>query len=299
MRQVSRRSSMAMGSRWWCVVFCAITLPIPACIAAELPCDPVDISLLTPHVGVMLGEVHGTTQAPQFVGRALCTIAHTGRPVVLALEYPRAEQVHLDAFFSNHDLHAAAKQLLQTPFWSQVPGDGRESQGWFTLLRDVHAWKEQGLPITVVAYDYESPRTANDREAHNAAYLEHLLEKARGGTFVIIYSGNVHAKKIRGLADGSDDSYESMGYRLRHWDMLHLNIGTPGGTAWICTTFDRSSCGPHPWPGTVTEQLKPYSIHLGYRSRAFDGVYAVGTLTASPPARGPNTALTEASKARR
>lgn len=268
-----------MKTRLWivCSLFIGARL---ISIGEAATCSPLDTSLLTPHIGAMIGEVHGTNEAPEFVSRVVCNIAATGRAVVLALEYPRAEQSELDAYMGSHE-NSAESQFLDTKFWTQKSLDGRQSQGWLMLLRRIRQWKAQKLPISVSAYDV--PASADqDRETYNATFLSGVLERAQG-SFVVIYSGNVHAKKIRGVT-GGDPSFEPTGYRLKAWDLLHLNIGTLGGSAWVCSSPAPSDCGPHSWPANLESPLDLYSIRLGYRSDAYDGVYFVGALTASPPA---------------
>jgi hypothetical protein len=269
-----------------------LLLPLPG-HSAETGCRPVTVELLTPHAGVMLGEVHGTREAPAFLERVVCSIAVTGRSVVLALEYPHREQSAVDAFLDNRDVDASAAEaaLLRTGFWSAVPGDGRESQAWLTVLHDVRAWQRQKLPITVVAYDQESttqrPTTPEQGQEHgeavNAEFLSSVLQKEQGRAFVVIYSGNVHAMKSKGVPGlPGYESLEPTGYLLRNWDLLHLNMATTGGMAWFCSS--EADCGPH-WTLSRTVPPEPGTIRLGYPTAAFDGVYGVGPITASPPAR--------------
>lgn len=243
--------------------------------AAPTPCKPVALDLLLPHAGVMLGEVHGTREAPAFMEQVLCSVA-AHRPVVLALEYPRAEQAALDAFFANPKLAAGEAELLKTRFWSTVPGDGRQSQAWFKVLQDVRAWREQRLPITVVAYDDFS--TSEERDAADGAFLSDLLKQQQGRAFVVIYSGNAHTMKIP-LEELPTEL--PLGAHLAHWDLLHINLASPGGRAWNCGD---SSCGPHDWPPSRV-LAPPGTIQMGYITGAFDGVAGIGPLTASPPAR--------------
>jgi len=242
--------------------------------AAAAACKPVAIDLLMPHAGVMLGEVHGTREAPAFLEQLVCSVA-AHRAVVLALEYPRGEQSALDAFFDNPNGSAAEAQLLHTHFWSLATKDGRQSKAWLAVLRDVRAWRRQGLPITVTAYD--GAPTPQQREAVNAAFLDDLLQKHQGRAFVVIYSGNVHT--MRTLFE--DEPELPMGARLSNWDLLHLTMVTTGGQAWFCG----ESCGVHDWPASRTVPPPTGTIRLGYPTAAFDGVFGVGPITASPPAR--------------
>jgi hypothetical protein len=59
--------------------------------------------------GVVVGDMHGTVEAPQFIGALISHLVKSGRPIVVGLEYPRNEQADLDAF-----LHAAPNGSRKT-----------------------------------------------------------------------------------------------------------------------------------------------------------------------------------------
>jgi hypothetical protein len=232
----------------------------------------------------MLGEIHGTREAPDFLGRAVCSIASTRRPVVLALEYPRDQQRSIDAFLGNSNTFWAEANLLRTPFWNESAGDGTSSEALLKLLLNVRSWRRDKLPIKVVAYDIPAHASAGvDREASNAAFLAELLRRQIKDAFTIIYSGNVHTRKTKGLS--GNDSFEPLGFRLRQWDMLHLDMATTGGSAWNCSGPIGDDCGPRSLRANFSITLKPYSVRLDPALSAYDGVYFVGRATESPPAR--------------
>lgn len=246
--------------------------------AGETTCKPVKVDLLTGHAGAMMGEMHGTSEVPEFVARAVCKIASSHKSVVLALEYPRDDEPSLNAFLSNPDASSAQADLLKTQFWTRGR-DGRASEAMLKLLLDLRSWKQNKLPITVVPYD-KAP-SAELREPSNAEFLSNLLKSQKDKAFVIIYSGEVHARKTKGLP-GLDD-FEPMGFLLRQWDLLHLDLAMTGGAAWICESASFDDCGPHPMKANVPLDLEPYAAALDSVSPAFDGHYGVGQVTASPP----------------
>jgi hypothetical protein len=234
----------------------------------------------------MLGEVHGISETLDFLGRAVCSIASSGKPVVLALEYPRDEQSSIDSFLRNSNAFWAEADLLRTPFWNQSPSDGRASEALLDLLRKVRSWRENKLPITVVAYDIPAGiPTDVDRESANAKFLSDLLQRQKSISFTIIHSGNIHTRKTRGVP--SDSSFEPLGFRLREWDMLHLNMATAGGSAWNCSAATGNVCGPHAVGPNSSTILERYSVRLVSTSSAYDGIYYIGQATESPPARRP------------
>lgn len=56
------------------LLFCSL-----ACVAAPvatLPCTPqtaIDVSKIAPQI-IIVGEIHGTEQAPRFVGELICSL---------------------------------------------------------------------------------------------------------------------------------------------------------------------------------------------------------------------------------
>jgi len=255
--------------------------------SAANPCDTVEApAQLFDRAGMMIGELHGTREAPAFVGRVACQAAARSA-VTIALEYPRQQQAALDAFMREQDAAQARAQLLRSTFWKNHDSDGRASLGLLTLLQSVRGWKRQGLPLNVVAFDIAAEAPAAARETRNAEFLGELLADAKRG-FLIVLAGHIHARKVTGLP--WDDSFEPLGYLLRDRNLLHLNMAWDGGSAWFCKSDDPEDekavpvCGAHALKEKPPAASTLFSIVLGQQSPEYDGVFYVGTTTASPPA---------------
>jgi hypothetical protein len=244
--------------------------------------------------GVLVGDMHGTVEAPAFLADLLCNFAHAGRAVVLGLEYPRAQQHFLDEFLRERT-DGARPVLLTTPFWIRPTQDGRTSQAMLKLLFAVRAQIRSGAHIRVIAFDAPAadlpPTGPTDgaavfdwRDASMAEYLRPQLAHLGAVEVPILFAGNVHARKTKGLqalgAPPGMENAEPLGYRLRDLGLLTLNIDYRGGTLWTC--FSPSNCGVRDG-GESGPAVKSFAIAPS-TDPAYDLKYRVGRLTASRPA---------------
>jgi hypothetical protein len=244
--------------------------------------------------GVFVGDMHGTVEAPAFVTDLVCNLAHAGRTVVLGLEYPSDQQHFIDEFLRERT-DSSRSALLSTPFWIRPTQDGRTSQAMLKLLSSVRAQIRAGAHIQVIAFDAfgsagakvgPSNGTAqvDSRDAAMADYLREKLSKLRAADFPIIFAGNVHARKAKGLhainAPPGMETAEPLGYRLRDLGFLAIDIDYRGGTLWTC--FSPSDCGVHDG-GERGPAVRSFVIAPS-ADPAYDLKYLVGSLTASPPA---------------
>jgi hypothetical protein len=244
--------------------------------------------------GVFVGDMHGTVEAPAFVTDLVCNLAHAGRAVVLGLEYPSDQQHFIDEFLRERT-DSSRPALLSTPFWIRPTQDGRTSQAMLKLLSSVRAQIRAGAHIQVIAFDafgstgaQLGPRNGtahvDSRDAAMADYLREKLSKFRAADFPVIFAGNVHARKTKGLhamnAPPGMENAEPLGYRLRDLGFLDIDIDYRGGTLWTC--FSPSDCGVHDG-GERGAAVRAFVIAPS-TDPAFDLKYSVGSLTASPPA---------------
>ena len=266
------------------ILLCLFAAPICASAHSAASCTPISgLSRVLRVPGVFVGDMHGTAQSPSFVKALICHVLKSGRAVVLALEYPRNQQHFLHSRSADPD-----QALLASPFWSRPTQDGRTSRAMLQLLNWIRGEIAEGAQVRVVAFGWEPPRTLtgtarfNARDGRMAANLRQELAIATPGDFPIIFTGNVHARKTKGLPfinapPGAADA-KPLGYRLRALPYLHLNIIHDGGSIWACY----GTCGLHqfgkPGPAVHAFSIRPSS------DPAYDLDYFVGPISASPPA---------------
>jgi hypothetical protein len=244
--------------------------------------------------GLIVADMHGTEEAPAFLTDLVCNLTHSGRAVALGLEYPRGEQHFIDEFL--HDpTDDPRPALLSSPFWIRPTQDGRTSQAMLKFLLSIRTEIKFGAHIRVIAFDATSTDVPPNnpiggtavfdrRDAAMAEYLRHELSNLNAAEVPIIFTGNVHARKTKGLhalnAPPGMENAAPLGYRLRDLGFLDLNIDYRGGSIWTC--FSPSDCSLHDGdePGPAVE----YFSIAPSTDPAYDLKYSVGRLTASPPA---------------
>jgi hypothetical protein len=270
------------------ILACALLLVASAASAGE---ECGNIGGFAQHLsharGVFVGDLHGTVESPAFVDALVCNLARSGRRVLLALEYPESEQHFLEEFLRTCT-DGREPPLLSSPFWTRPTQDGRSSQAVLDLLYSIRRQLRAGAHIRVVAFDSPPPGDSGGaaafdaRDESMALRLRELISKAAAGEIPVIFTGNVHARKLQGLqalnAPPGMENAEPLGYRLRDLGFLYLKLGYRGGSAWTCA----ASCG-------VLELGEPGAAVSSYaivRSAdpAYDLACMLGPLTASPPA---------------
>jgi hypothetical protein len=102
---------------------------------------------------LLVGEVHGTNEAPALIGDLACASATSGSPVVVALEIPIEEQTSLDNFLASKGSDADQAALLASQFWTRQPQDGRSSAAMLKLLHRLRSLRVEGTRISVLAVD--------------------------------------------------------------------------------------------------------------------------------------------------
>jgi hypothetical protein len=229
---------------------------------------------------IVIGESHGTAEAPAAFAQMVCAAAERG-PVTVALELPTTMQEELDAFLSAPDEAAALEVLADTPFLNPRMNDGRSSEAMLAMMHSVRAFRAQGRDVAFHAFQ---PVRTRPREMIQAWYeldMGHALAEAafaRPDARVLVLVGNLHARKT-GHPRFEDVGLPAAGH-LPHTETLTLNIAQQGGAAWNC----QSECGVHTSRSTHDPELS--GIILGPTDDgAFDGLLALGPSTASPPLR--------------
>jgi hypothetical protein len=265
---------------WLVAIGCGA--PRAAAPAAPPPC-PRAIDglgpLIEPGAVLLLGEVHGTVESPRFLGDAACLAARRA-PVTVALEIPEDEQPRLDAFLA--DPASSRDALLAGDFWGVR--DGRSSLAMLDLLERLRAERAAGLDVAVLAFDQgDGPRPPGTRDQGMAARIAAAIEAAPGRTF-LVYAGNVHTARSRGVR--WDPAFEPAGYALaaRGVALVSLDVGRHGGGFWACVPDQagRTRCGDHDRPAEPVDRI--WYVELAAID-GYDGTYVVGPTSASPPAR--------------
>jgi hypothetical protein len=234
---------------------------------------------------VALGEVHGTTEAPAFAAKLVCTLATSdSAPVVMALEVPDDLQAGIDAYVNGGPEAVFAEHMKQSKFWTRSMQDGRSSIAMLKLISDVRALRAHGLPVSVLAFDV-GIASSKQQLRRDAVMANHIRAAwlADAMSRVVILTGNVHAKKTYGAL--FNPRYESVVYLLADLKPLSFLMRSTGGEAWICNS---GGCGPQTSSGNPSALQEAAGLtNDPSLLPAFDGYFDVGRTTASLPSLNP------------
>jgi hypothetical protein len=286
-------SLLGRGGLVTAALFVAIlaTAARPAGTAAAPVCRPVPgiDRLISSGAIILVGEIHGTEESPAFFTDLVCGALSSANSVTVALEIPREEGPRIDAFLGSPGVADDRRALLAGPFWQRDYQDGRSSRAYLTLLDALRRWREAGLPLRVVLLDNEERTPGRLRDSLMAERIEKAA-RAASRDLVLALTGNLHAR----LAVGTpwDERFEPMGYLLSkalpERRVTALDVATSGGSAWTCTGAEASSCQARSLRGRAADDARGVVVRDQVNESGYHGTYAVGPITASPPAVRPD-----------
>lgn len=252
-------------------------------LAAQPACSPpdgTDALLAMPQRYIIVGESHGTAEAPAAFAEMVCAAAERG-PVTVALELPTGMQRQLDAFLAAPDEPAALEALAGSHFMDPRMNDGHSSQAMPALLLSVRQIRVDGRDVTFHAFQPSNPRPRELTQAWYELDMGHALARAiyaRPQSKVLVLVGNLHARKT------GFDRFPEVGLpaaaHLPAADVLTLNVAQQGGEAWNCG----QECGVNPSRSVYDPEARGVILEPA-ADGGYDGVLALGPSTASPPVR--------------
>jgi hypothetical protein len=238
--------------------------------------------LIAPGHTLVLGEMHGTREVPAFAASVVCQAAQNG-PVVLGLEV--MDEPQFETFLKSDGSAQAKQALLSSKFWNVEFQDGRKSVAVFELIDRVRVMKQQGLKVELLLFDADSDDARDSLMAKNVTERHSKNETA---SFVLVM-GNMHARKTKGSPWAPTDGFRPL-TSLLAWPLVSLNSAHDDGSAWVCYSGKAEECGPKLM--SASESLGKRAVKIApSKEGAFDGIFDVGSFTASPPAAFPEKAV--------
>ena len=231
---------------------------------------------------VVVSEMHGTAETPAAFAAIVCEAAARG-PVTVALELPQPMQPQLDAFLAAEDDATAVAALDGTWFMNPRIDDGRTSRAMLDMMQAMRRLRVEGRDIAIVAFQPGSARPREFPQSYYELEMGYLLSLAainRPEAKVFALVGNVHAGKT------GNANFPGLGLpaaaHLPADETVTLYTAQQGGEAWNCT----SECGVHPMASRYDAEARGV-IPGAYGDGAYDGVLALGPMTASRPVTAP------------
>jgi hypothetical protein len=238
---------------------------------------------------VVFGEIHGTSEIPEFVGDAACAAARKGR-VHVGLELPSEDSELLATFLAGQ----SDEGLRDSKFWRSSSPYGVTSRSMLALLQRLRDYRRRGALIDVFFFDDRNRSGIERRDEAMAQYISRERERAPSEIYLVMV-GNYHARNIVGAPWDPKKRWMASFLSERERGLVTLDYRSLPGSAWMCLQKNGGGgeiCGSNPVNGSATSvafaeravKLEP-NPRLGY-----DGVYRVGAITASPPAFPPGNA---------
>lgn len=268
-----------------CILLLA-TYAIPAC-ARDGACDvPAGLhQALRPARMILMGEVHGTAEAPAAFGTTVCHALEHGLAVSAGLELTPDQTAALARYLASSGDEIAVARLLRTPFWSRAAQDGRASVAMMLLVERLRQLQQRYplLSVFSLAEDSGLADPGSVRDAAMAARVRAERER-RPEALILTLTGNVHnrlAPSPAGARPGGEAVPRPMGALLTDLAPRAVLLETDGGSAWVCAP----ECGVLNLP----RHGPPADPRVPFRELASDPAYtslwSLGAGTASPPAK--------------
>jgi len=228
---------------------------------------------------VVVGEQHGTNEAPEAFAQLVCLASRTGRPVTVALEYVRNDQSEIDTYLCSDGGPKARAALMKLHQFADPDQDGRGSIAFFRLLERLRIMRNAGMIRSVIAADIDATRPMT--KARDAVLAEHWqAAPAPANGIVLAYAGNVHA--MRKPVTFGDRTVITAGSLLPRSRTMTVNIMTNGGESWNCVDDD---CGVHS-DGTARPGISRGIQYAADPAMMWDATFDLAVpATAAAPAR--------------
>ena len=276
--------------------------------ALQVPaCDPLpgwgEVAEEAQGKYLLFGESHGSAESPAVVAEYVCAVAQDG-PVLLAVEFSSTNDEGWQRAWAAPPDRFRETLLTEVPEW-RGRSDGVASEAMLAMLERLHALKSSGLPIDIVAFNGASGDAQRaaftglpGQEPHEAAQAANIRKAAQMKDYahVVVLVGNLHAMKAPVSLGGV--TIRPMAMMLAEPEhVVSLDMHTDGGETWGCQlrddveidptrpiTDDMIQCAAHP-SGASRPAMTP-GFHLRKRGEGefYDGLFALGPVTASPPA---------------
>lgn len=272
----------------------ALALMVQAAPDADCGAPSGSAALLAQTEGqvLVLGELHGTNEAPGLAGSFVCLALRQGEEVVLGLEMSADDQAAIDTYLASDGGDDARGALLTGSFWTADTQDGRRSAAMLRLIDAVRDWRDAGLPVDARALDFGED-DVDLYEAHGGetlrdrSMIRQALAAQSGADRVVVLVGNVHSRRTALMI--GERRLETMGTLSEPGALALVGTLYGEGEAWNCRRPDGELvCAVHPVGASsvsgAPRVLTPDEVESLSDPAAYDHFIYLGPTTVSPPA---------------
>lgn len=234
---------------------------------------------------ILMGEVHGTGEAPAAFGAAVCRALALGRSVSVGLELYGSEAEALRSYLASDGGQPATTVLLRSSFWTRKFQDGRSSYAILQLIERLRllVQKNPNLNVFVLEGDAVLNSTTASYTRDEVMANKVRAERARrSAALILTLSGNVHNRiKIMPSSPAGSIPPLSMGLLLADLSPHTVSLRSSEGTFWVCSP----RCGVHGDPGQEKSQVDHNQMYHRLAEQAsYTDEWILGPSTASSPA---------------
>lgn len=186
---------------------------------------------------ILMGEVHGTAEAPAAFDAAVCNAFERGHTVSVGLELGPDQIEPLAGFLASDGGKPAVAKLLDSPFWTRAFQDGRSSTAMLRLIEQLRTAKQRSPSLNVFVLE----EGVEGRPALGLTGEERMAARVRAErvrrleAIVLTLTGNIHSRlqAMPPMPDGRKPT--PMGVLLSNLSPRSVLVATTSGTAWVCT----------------------------------------------------------------
>jgi hypothetical protein len=234
-------------------------------------CQP-DIETLVPshYEYVLLGELHGTKEIPEYFELVVRRALHSRREAVAAMELPDALNLPLDTFISS-DMDKKDKKKFISSLRAFGSSDGRTSHAMINVILSLAKLAKENRDFSL---RFVVPSMSDDGAEKYSVRLARNIVTASAGKLVIALVGNAHAAKSSVISNTGETP---AGGLLPPRSTLTVLVRTAGGEAWNCVgskpcgvfsnPTEKLDCGASKTDGTLSKWFDLY-VNLNVRTNA-------------------------------
>ena len=239
---------------------------------------------------ILLGEIHGTNEFPQFVYDYVKPLSNNKKSVHLLLEIPSDNQAKISHYLqqnsSSYDTTNNIKNLTDSYFWQRKIQDGRSSKAMFNLIKNIKMFNKHAIhPISINTFASASATGVKSTLSIDERYHQQVIETLENtnNDIYVIYTGRIHARKNFEIKPNQ----MSLASLLQHdYKISSYELIADKGSFWACylTPENKMDCGSKEL-NTSNEKYHTYNKLLTDHiySKYHDGYYHIETVTASRP----------------